>query len=819
VLPAACYLELAAAAGDGAITGVEFKRPLFLPKDGARTLQVILGPEEAGERGVRIFSSAGDGRWTQHAAGTVARPPATPPPFGIDAFRGRAEEEIAAGDLYAALGELGLEYGAPFRAVTRVWRSQGEALGRLDLPEGIGDTDGYRLHPALLDACLHVVAPAIGGRREAAEAALGPVLPVGVERFALHGEPTMPLWAHARLRHEVTADTLSVEADVHVYDDAGEPVAEIRGLRLRRLDVRGTEEAADPDSWMYRVEWEEAAQPEIPSDGPGPHVVVADFADDDPGAKETGVAGRTHSNATRLLELVHALAGHSHPAPRLILVTRGAHAVTHDDARRVAPEQAALWGLMMSLIHEQPQLRCRAVDLDPARPPGEADQLARELKADSDETHVALRGGSRYVARLRHREGGGKRGGPLKGDGTYLITGGLGSLGLAVARWMLDRGARHLVLVSRREPSGSAARALEELRSGGAEVRTVAADVSNPDDVQRVLELPAGAPPLRGVVHAAGVLDDGLATDLDGERLARVMAPKAAGAWNLHVATAACDLDFFVLFSSVIGVLGAPAQANYAAANAFLDALAHLRRSQGLPALSIDWSGWAEIGMAAEASRNGRSIISEVGTLSPEQGVEALGRLLEADEPQVAVLPFRWGRWRELFPSFSRSPLLRELVDAEADEQHEARAADRAAAEHILAAGEEERTGLIAAFLQQELARVLEIETDSLDVDAPLTHVGLDSLMALEVKNRVETTHGIELPVVGLIEDPTITNLATQVAGLIAGRGAEATSDRAQESEEAAAATADILETLDELSDREVDALLGSTPARSDPRA
>ncbi len=432
---------------------------------------------------------------------------------------------------------------------------------------------------------------------------------------------------------------------------------------------------------------------------------------------------------------------------------------------------------------------------------------------------MALRGGRRYAARLRHREHAGGTNDPnLRGDATYLITGGLGSLGLAVARWMVDRGARHLVLVSRRSPEGSTARAVEELREAGAEVLTVAADVSNPQDVRRALELPAGMPPLRGIVHSAGVLDDGLATELDRERVARVMAPKAAGAWNLHLATADRELDFFVLFSSVIGVLGAPAQANYAAANAFLDALAHLRRSQGLPAVSIDWSGWSEIGMAAEASRDGRSIISEVGTLSPEQGVEALGRVLAAGEPQVAVLPFRWGRWRELFPSFSRSPLLRELVEAEAEEHRAARAEDLAAASRILAAGEEERPDLIAAYLQQELARVLETEPEALDVDAPLTHVGLDSLMALEVKNRVETTHGIELPIVGLIEDPTITNLATQVAGLLTGRDTEAAAGPADGADEAAAATAEILETLDELSDQEVDALLGPASGGTDPR-
>ena len=778
LLPAACYLELAAAVAGagGAVSDVEFKRPLFLAEDGERTLQASLGPEEH-RQSVRVHSCGADGKWTLHAAARIARPGAAakPAPFQLDAFRREADEEVPGDDLYGALRDFGLEYGPPFRAVTRVWRSPGEALGRLDRPDGLGDTQAYRLHPALLDACLHVVAPAIGSLRDAADAPRGPVLPVSAERFVIHGEPTMPLWAHASVRSEVTAADGAVEADIHVYDDAGDPVAEIQGLRLQRLDLprRGTE-VEDPDRWMYGVEWEEAALPAGEAERLDPHTVVADFAGgtDEAGAAEADLPGRTLSNAARLLELVRELAGEPHEPARLVLLTRGAQAVAGDDASRVAPDQAALWGLMMSLLHEQPHLRCRAVDLDPERPAGEADLLARELRVPSDETHVALRGARRYVGRLRRRELATGPGGRLQGDATYLITGGLGSLALAVGRWMVRRGARHLVLVSRRSPSDATARALEELRAGGAEVLNVAADVSDPQDVRRALDLPGHMPPLRGVVHAAGVLDEGLATDLDRERVARVMAPKAAGAWNLHLATGAHELDFFVLFSSVIGVLGAPAQASYAAANAFLDALAHLRRSRGLPALSIDWSGWSEIGMAAEASRNGRSIVSEVGTLSPTQGVEALGRLLETGESQVAVLPFRWGRWRELFPAFSRSPLLYELVEAEAADDGAVEAGDLAAARRILAAGEDERPALLASFLQEELARVLEIEPDSLDVDAPLTHIGMDSLMALEVKNRVETTHGIELPIVELIEDPTISNLATQVAGLLDGRSA-----------------------------------------------
>src|SRR5918992_160826 len=399
VLPAACYLELGAAAAGGALTDVEFKRPLFLAEE--RTLQVLLGPQENGARAVRIHSSAAGGDWTLHAAGrATAGDGPMPPPFELEAFRSRAEEKIPGEVLYEALGELGLEYGPAFRAVTRVWRSEGEALGRLDLPGGLGDLDGYRLHPALLDACLHVVAPAIGGRREAVEAALGPVLPVGVERFAIHGEPALPLWAHVRLRHEVTEGDFAVEADIQVYDDAGNAVAEIGGLRLQRLDLAGAaQEKEDPSRWMYEVEWEEAAGPALDDDDP---IVVANFAEDS--RDGTDPAGNALSSATRFLEIVREVAGRSGPLPRLVLVTRGAQPVAGADAPGVAPDQAALWGLMMSVIHEQPQLRCRAVDLDPSRPEGEAELLARELHAASDETHVALREGRRDVARLRRRE-------------------------------------------------------------------------------------------------------------------------------------------------------------------------------------------------------------------------------------------------------------------------------------------------------------------------------------------------------------------------------------------------------------------------------
>ena len=221
----------------------------------------------------------------------------------------------------------------------------------------------------------------------------------------------------------------------------------------------------------------------------------------------------------------------------------------------------------------------------------------------------------------------------FKADATYLITGGLGALGLHVARWMVDRGARSLVLSGRKGTEGAAKPALDQLRAAGARVIVARADMARREDVQRLLsEIAASHPPLRGIVHAAGVLDDGVLLQQDWERFARVMAPKIAGSWNLHSLTLDLPLDFFVLFSSASSVLGSPGQTNYAAANAFMDALAHLRRSQGLPALSINWGAWSVSGMAATLDERDQRRWAERGlvAMSPADALASLGQLLDA---------------------------------------------------------------------------------------------------------------------------------------------------------------------------------------------
>ncbi len=237
-------------------------------------------------------------------------------------------------------------------------------------------------------------------------------------------------------------------------------------------------------------------------------------------------------------------------------------------------------------------------------------------------------------------------------NGSYLITGGLGALGLQTARWLACQGARHLLLAGRSAPGMAAEQVIAELAAIGVQVSLLQADVADLAQLQPALQSALESlPPLHGVVHAAGLLDDGVVMQLDRQRLARVLAPKLRGAWNLHVLTQACPLDFFILFSSVAPLLGSPGQANYAAGNAFLDALAHYRRQRGMPALSINWGPWAEIGMAARAANVGQLAGQGIMPMASEMAFKNLEHLLSGDVPQAGVMDVDWSRLGPHYPA------------------------------------------------------------------------------------------------------------------------------------------------------------------------
>jgi len=346
--------------------------------------------------------------------------------------------------------------------------------------------------------------------------------------------------------------------------------------------------------------------------------------------------------------------------------------------------------------------------------------------------------------------------------GCYLLTGGLGGLGFETARWLVERGARRLVLASRSEATEAAQAAVRDLERGGATVRTVRCDVADEAQVQRLLGEIRKQGPLRGVFHLAGALDDGALLGQTWERFDKVFRPKVLGAWNLHRYTRADTLDCFVLFSSWASLLGSPGQTNYSAANAFLDALAHHRRARGLAALSINWGAWAEVGLASQGDRRRQLAGRGIGSFTPRQGLEALGRLMGQSLPQLAATPFDAARWLE-----SRSPRLSAIVEllpsASSGERNDE--TEISLRERMLAADSARaRRELMEKHVFDELARKLRVPAAQVDARKSFKSLGLDSLTALELRNSLELATELTLSATVVWNYPTVAQLAEHLA-------------------------------------------------------
>jgi NADPH:quinone reductase-like Zn-dependent oxidoreductase/short-subunit dehydrogenase/acyl carrier protein len=353
---------------------------------------------------------------------------------------------------------------------------------------------------------------------------------------------------------------------------------------------------------------------------------------------------------------------------------------------------------------------------------------------------------------------------PVRSDGAYLISGGLGGLGLEVARWLARHGAKRIALLGRRAPGEHARTVLAELEAAGTQVQIFQADVTDPAMMQQaVTETTADGTLLRGVIHAAGVLDDGVIEQQNWERFTHVLRPKVDGAWSLYYATHTAPLDFFVLFSSASALLGSAGQANYAAANAYLDGLAYHWRTEGLPALSINWGAWAEVGMAAtqanreQQRRAGRG----VETISIDAGLQALEQLIRTDAVQTAMLPIDWATLLAQMPE--TPPLLREIAVPSTATSAATAATSDGLMERIGEAATDERPALFSVYLQQAVMQVLGFPEPP-GADQRLDDLGIDSLMAVELKNRIERDTGIALPVPTFLEGPAIQELAQQLA-------------------------------------------------------
>jgi len=463
--------------------------------------------------------------------------------------------------------------------------------------------------------------------------------------------------------------------------------------------------------------------------------------------------------------------------PKLWLVTNGSQAIEGaPDFNGLA--QSTLWGLGGVVHNEHPELRPTRLDLDAANFNQQLDEVLAELALPETEAQIVLRGNNRYVRRLE-RYSPPEVNSPtrlteiVKADATYLITGGLSGIGLATAKWLAQHGAKNLALVGRRQPGTEAEQAMAELRQAGVRVEGFQADVANEDEIQQLIsKLVTEWRPLRGIIHSAAVLDDGIILEQTPQRFMKVYGPKLLGAWNLHQHTRQQELDFFVMFSSIASVLGALGQSNYVAANTFLDNLAHHRQAQGLPALSINWGPWSEIGMAARSSQSERIGGRVIGKVSPTQGFDILQLLLEQPTPQVVAVPINWAEVGQrglsadtaLFSKFMNKGVVERGQSVEGEVVPAGQSEENSLARtQILAADNHKRLDLLENYFMERVSVILGIPPNRLDAYESLFSLGLDSLRAVEMKNLVEAELKINIPVVLLMQGPSVSELAVEL--------------------------------------------------------
>jgi len=510
------------------------------------------------------------------------------------------------------------------------------------------------------------------------------------------------------------------------------------------------------------------------------------------------------------LHLVQALAESGWIVmPRLCLVTRGAQ-IVQTESHSVQAQQTALWGLGQVISLEYPDLHCLRVDLDPSIGSDAVGDLFEAIRAAADDDRIAYRQGVPYTARLARTNypANGQPAVPIREDGSYLITGGLGALGLKVADWLVERGAGHLVLVGRRSPGEEARDEIDRLIQAGARVTIAAADVSKADDVARILATTERIErPLRGVVHAAGVIDDGLLLRQDWDRFSKVMAPKVAGAWNLHDGTRQLELDFFVCFSSITALLGAGGQGNYAAANAFMDGLAQHRQSSGLPGLSINWGPWGEVGMIAALDRRDweRWVELGFGPIEPAQGVAILDQLLARKETsQAAVLPIDWSLYLQQFRNGAATSFFEAVKPiGKVDKKPESGLPQGKLLEQLRSTPADSQRETLVSYVRTQIGQVARLQAvDQIQPRQRLFDLGLDSLMAVELKDRLQADLGHPLSATLIFDFPTIEALADHLYGDVLGLAQE------EPEEPEADATEEGLVELEDLSREEMGALL-----------
>ena len=756
VVPAAALVELVlragAEAGCGAVRELVVHAPVVLPEIGGVQIQVAVGgPDPDGSREFDVFVSDPDGAedeaWSRRAGGRLAvadELSAAGDPLGdLAVWPPAGAEPVSLDGAYAALAEAGLGYGAAFQGLRAVWRAAGTVFAEVALPEQVqAGVAAYGLHPALLDAAIQAIA--FTDRGEDAAAALP---------FAFNG---ITLWTGGATTLRVRIALSGTDtAALDLADGSGRPVASVQALTLRPLSAAGMTDQSDRDS-LYRVDL--IAAPAEASQSTGNQVVVDVTAFDD-GDADLAVAARRVLD--RVLAIISDAANDaSETAADLVFVVP-------DPSTGRGLVFAGVPGLVRSAMLEVPD-RFRLIEvLGTAF--DDLDESVRATALAVDEPAVVIRDGAVFVPRLTRATTteNATPSATWNPSGTVLITGGTGGLGGVVARHLvLEHGVKHLLLVSRRGPAADGA---EELRSGltdlGATVTITACDVADREAVSALLEsIPAEAP-LSGVVHAAGVVSDGLLSSLSAEQFDTVWRPKAQALVNLDEATRDLDLSAFVVFSSLAGVLGGAGQANYAAANTFIDALVTRRRAEGRVGLSLSWGLWEQTsGMGAQLSEADlqRMARGGIAPLAVEQALRLFDVACAGEAAHLVPARLLPAALREAAATSPIPPLLRGLVSGpRRSVRAVGQGVDGVLRSRLLALPLADRDVAMVRLVRAEAAAVLgHSGVEGVVADRGFLESGFDSLTALELRRRLAAATGLSLSATVMFDYPTPSLMA-----------------------------------------------------------
>ncbi|MBT2430595.1 SDR family NAD(P)-dependent oxidoreductase, partial [Streptomyces sp. ISL-112] len=810
LLPGTGLLELAAHAaeqtGGGRIAELNLAAPLVLPEHGGVQVQVAVGaPDDKDVRTLDIHSRVDEGDWNLNAHGTLDSGTAGAQAAFAAAWPPDGADEVDLSGAYERLDERGFVYGPAFRGLRRAWRDGNEMFAEVVLPDELRPTAGqFLLHPAVLDAALHLLLPG--------------VVDDGPARIPFVWSDVRVYAAGAgvlRVRCTLTdpsagpgADT--VEASLTVTDGAGHPVLSVGSLALRPLSpdaLRAASGAARDGS--FAVAWNELRGVEAPVDtadwavvgGPGGGTTPA-YADlgaaaaagartllwspqplDWAEATGAAFAGTARDELRRTLELVQSfLADERLAQSRLAVVTRGAvPAGLGEDVTDLA--RAGVWGLLRVAQTENPD-RIVLVDADPGTADGDR-EVSRAV--NSGRPQIAIRGGRLLAPGLSRSPGAERPTSPAWDSGTVLVTGATGTLGRVLARHLVTgRGVRSLLLLSRRgEEAPGAGDLRAELTELEVSVRFAACDVADRSALAEVLDTLPREIPLSAVVHTAGVLDDTVIGELSAERLDAVLRPKIDAAWNLHELTRDMDLSAFVLYSSVAGLLGTAGQANYAAGNAFLDALAAHRQAHGLPATSLAWGLWEESStISGGLSRADRRRLERLGLLPlpSDAAMRLFDTAVAGAQPLVAATHLDLAVLRR--QGEQAHPMLRALVpggDWRRTTASTAQDAANAAPDlslRLAGLGSAEREEVLADTVRGQVAEVLgHTGGGGVSADRSFQELGFDSLTAVELRNRLNAATGLRLPSTLVFDYPNLAALARRLADEIGSLQAPSPSD------------------------------------------